>query len=169
MAKDTQGYTLIELSLVILLIGIVMSLTVPRIRYTLLTDDLKRGVRRMVSTIKSLRNEAIHEHSTYYLNIDLETRRFWIESASMPREEREENHESPVSLPDGVLILDVWIKGEGKKTSGLVTIRFNDRGYVSESIIHMGNHGGRSFTLVLSPFLKRVKILEGYVESEETT
>ncbi len=64
-------------------------------------------------------------------------------------------------------ILDIWLKGKGKKVAGEAAIRFNKKGYVQQSVIHLASEDGRQFTLVLSPFLGRVRILERYVEFED--
>jgi general secretion pathway protein H len=52
-------------------------------------------------------------------------------------------------------------------TGGETVIRFTKKGYVEQSAIHLGADDGRQFTLVLSPFLARVNIVEKYVEFGE--
>ena len=56
-----KGFTLIELVVVIFLIGIVLSLTYPRIQDALLRDRLKTAARRMIGTIKEIKNNAVRE------------------------------------------------------------------------------------------------------------
>ena len=130
----------------------------------MLTDDLKATVRRMVGTVRSLRNEAIREQKIYTLHFDLESNRFWIESADITDEGRDLAYEKAYRLPEGVRILDVWRRGTGKKMAGETSIRFTKKGYVEQSIIHLAAEDGREFTLVLSPFLGKVKVHEKYVE-----
>jgi hypothetical protein len=43
---------------------------------------------------------------------------------------------------------------------GEVGIHFDKKGYVQPSEIHLGSDDGREFTLVLSPFLREVEIIE---------
>jgi general secretion pathway protein H len=85
----------------------------------------------------------------------------------MSEEERVISQEKASSLPSGVSIIDVWLKGKGKKMAGETGIRFTKKGYVQQSAIHLGSEDGRRFTLVLSPFLGRVQVLENYVEFED--
>ncbi|HDZ90866.1 MAG TPA: prepilin-type N-terminal cleavage/methylation domain-containing protein, partial [Deltaproteobacteria bacterium] len=61
MFRDKRGYTLIELIVVVLLIGLVLTLTAPRLRDSLLSDDLKSAARRLIGITNDLRNEAIRE------------------------------------------------------------------------------------------------------------
>jgi prepilin-type N-terminal cleavage/methylation domain-containing protein len=167
MLQDTKGYTLIELTVVIFLIGLLMTLVVPRFHYSLLTDDLKATTRRLVGTIREVRNDAIQEQKTHYLHIDLESNRFWIDSFGMTEEERTMARGGATTLPQTVRIQDVWIQGEGKKMMGEALIRFNRNGYLQQSVIHLSSEDGRQFTLVMRPFLGKVKVLEDYVDFED--
>jgi general secretion pathway protein H len=159
-----KGFTLIELVVVVLLIGLTMVLSVPRLRYAMLTDDLRGTVRRMVGTVRTLRNEAIREQKVYALHFDLESNRLWADSADMTDEERIEAHQKAFQLPKGVRVLDVWRSGKGKEVAGEAVIRFTKKGYMEQSVIHLGAEDGRRFTLIFSPFLGRVKVLEEYIE-----
>jgi prepilin-type N-terminal cleavage/methylation domain-containing protein len=168
MLRTTKGFTLIELIVVMVLIGLMTALTVPRFRYALLTDNLKTSTRKLAAMAKGLRSEAVREHKAFILHLDLESNRLWIDRAGMSEEERILARENAFSLPTGVRILDVWFKGKGKKVAGETAIRFDKNGYVMHSAIHLGADDGRRFTLVLRPFLRRVKVLEDYVEFEES-
>jgi len=164
MFLDKKGYTLVELAVVAVLIGLMMTLAAPRLRNALLTDDLKAVARKMIGVIKNLRSEAIREQRDYALNFDLDSNRFWISFRSMTDEERAVAREEGSSLPADVRIHDVWIKGDGKKVEGETRIRFTRRGYTQQSAIHLSSEDGREFTLVLSPFLGKVKVIERYVD-----
>lgn len=164
MNPGEKGFTLIELVVVVLLIGLTMVLSVPRLRYAMLTDDLRGTVRRMVGTVRTLRNEAIREQKVYALHFDLESNRLWADSADMTDEERIAAHQKAFQLPKGVRVLDVWRSGKGKEVAGEAVIRFTKKGYMEQSVIHLGAEDGRRFTLIFSPFLGRVKVLEEYIE-----
>ena len=142
-----------------MLIGMMMTLTIPRFRYAMLNDNLKTATRRLVGMIKTIRSEAVREQQNYILYFDLESDRFWLESGAMSEEERLNSHEKASSLPKGVSIIDVWLKAKGKIMTGETAIRFTKKGYVEQSVIHLGSEDGRRFTIVLSPFLGRVQVL----------
>ena len=167
MPRDSKGYTFIELTVVMVLLGLLMALTIPRFRYAIVTDSLKTATRKLVGMIGAIRSEAIREQQDFLLHLDLESSRLWLESAGMTEEERVLSREKASSLPGGVRILDVWLKGKGKTMTGETTIRFNKKGYVQHSVIHLGSEDGRQFTLVLTPFLRKIQVLENYVEFEE--
>ena len=163
----TQGYTLIELTVVILLIGLTVLLTVPRFRYSLLTDDLKGTVRRMVGTIRSVKNEAVRERQAFILHFDLETNSFWVEPTKATEEELAVARDNAVQLPEGVRVMDVWSRGKGETAVGQTTIRITEKGYLEPSVIHLGAKDGREFTLILSPFLGKVEVLDKYVDFQD--
>jgi len=166
MSLDKRGYTLIELIVVLVLIGLVLTLAAPRLRNALLTDDLKGAARKMIGIINDLRNEAIREQRDYSLHFDLDANKFWVSYGSMTDEERAVAGEEGSSLPLDIRIHDVWIKGEGKMMRGATRIRFTRRGYTQKSAIHLSSKDGRDLTLVLSPFLGKVKVVDKYVDFE---
>jgi type II secretion system protein H len=162
--RKRNGYTLIELIVVIVIIGLVMTLMVPQFREAVLTDNLKSTVRKMVGLLKTIREDAIRDQRPYDLRFDLESNRFWVDSPKMSEEERALAHEQASSFPSDVRILDVWTVSDGKKTAGETRIRFTSKGYVQQSAIHLGSDDDRLFTLVLSPFQGTVEVLEEYVD-----
>jgi prepilin-type N-terminal cleavage/methylation domain-containing protein len=168
MSGNTKGYTFIEITVVLILIGVMASISMPKIRHAVLTDKLKSASRKMIGVISSLRNDAIREQKAFYLHFDLEANRFWSDSEAMLEEERLSANEEAASLPEGIRVLDVWFRGKGKKQHGVVAIRFNKKGYVQESAIHLNSDDGRQFTLLLSPFLGKIKAFEDYIEFEDT-
>ncbi|MCP4683153.1 MAG: prepilin-type N-terminal cleavage/methylation domain-containing protein [Desulfobacterales bacterium] len=168
MLRSKKGYTLIELVVVVLLIGMTMGLTIPRFRQAVLTDPLKGATRKMVGIIKGIRSEAIQRHKVYSLYFDLESDLFWIEPDDIGEEERELVRSKAASLPGDVRVRDVRINGKGKKTVGEAAIRFNEKGYIQGSLIHLNSADGREFTLMLSPFLGKVKVFDKYVDIEDS-
>jgi prepilin-type N-terminal cleavage/methylation domain-containing protein len=164
----SKGYTLIELTVVISLLGLIAALAIPRFQDAVLTDDLKSTARRMVGMIRDLRNEAVRTHKDHYLYLDLESNRFWTENTAMTDEERELVRKRASSLPRGVRIMDIWLRGEGKRSAGAPYIPFSRKGYTPQSAIHIGSKDGRRFTLVLSPFLQKVKMINDYIDFEDT-
>jgi len=163
---DKRGYTFIELIVVLVLVGMMLTLAAPRLRHALLTDHLKSTARKLVGIIDNLRNETIREQKAYALNFDLNANRFWTDYPSMTEEEMTLARGEAIALPSDVRIRDVWIRGEGKIVEGEARIRFTRKGYTQSSAIHLRSDDEREFTLVLRPFSGKVEILEKYKEFE---
>ena len=160
----SKAYTLVELTVVVFLIGIMLALAVPRVEQALLSDDLKAATRRMIGTVKTLRNNAIREQKVYELHLDMESNRWWVAWDSMTVEDRSEARQKASRLPGEIRILDVCRRGAGKKNMGQTLIRFTPKGYVEQAVIHLGAKDDRAHTIVLSPFLNRIKTYDRYVE-----
>jgi general secretion pathway protein H len=164
ITSTDSAYTLIELTVVMFLIGLMLALTIPRIQYAFLSDDLKTATRRMVGTIKTLREKAIREQKAFKLYLDMESNRYWDESNGMTEDERSEKRDNAPVLPGNVQIIDVSRRGKGKKSVGDAVIRFSKKGYVEHAVVHLGTKNDSVRALVLSPFLGTVKVYDEYVD-----
>lgn len=162
-----RGFTLIELTIVIFIAGLLLSVTVPVVRDTLLHDDLKTASRKLAATIIRLRNDSVGEYKDYLLMFDLEKGRYWYEGSDMGDTELLEVRELANTLPEDVRILDIEVFGSEKKVNGEAGIRFSRKGYAGYSLIHLSDKSDRRFTLVIEPLLKKVKIMEDYLSFED--
>ncbi len=158
-----RGYTLIELSVVVLLIGLMLLIAIPRVRDTLLNDELRATARQIIGTSRELRNEAVREQVDYVLQIDLNQQGFWTYSTDTTAEKRAEIRRGAVRLPAGVRIAGVRHFAEVGKTEGEAFVRFFHRGYTEPTVIHLVK-ADRTLTLVFNPFIPAVSIYEKYVD-----
>ena len=165
--RGATGYTLIELTVVIFLMGIVLSVTLPRIQDTILTDPLKTSTRRMINLINQVKNNALRANKNHHLYFDLESKKYWVEFEDMTDTARSAAREEADSLPDDVRIMDIWFKGSGKVVMGETSIFFSRKGYIQPAVIHLRSKDDREFSLVLRPFLGKVEVLDRYVEFED--
>ncbi|MFW6148177.1 MAG: pilus assembly FimT family protein [Thermodesulfobacteriota bacterium] len=161
-----RGYTLIELTIVIVLVGMMLAVSVPRFRYSLLTDNLKAVTRRIIGIVEEIGNDAVREQKIHFLYFDLDDNKIWIEYPGMGQEERETIRENAYTFPEDTRIIDIWRKDWGKQMHGELAIRFTKKGYVPYTAIHLGAEDDRKFTLILSPFLGTIKTHDTYVDIE---
>jgi prepilin-type N-terminal cleavage/methylation domain-containing protein len=163
-SSRNQGFTLIELTMVIFLVGLMLTISLPNLRNIALSDNLKNTLRTLTSTVNELRYQAIREHQAYYLNYDFGTKKFWADSASLATEERELAKQNAVALPADVNVTDItFINGEVLST-GQASLVINKEGYADPAVIHLISDDGRQFTFVLRPFLASVNIVKDYVK-----
>lgn len=164
-----RGFTLLEIALVLLILGVAMSFAMPRFRDPSRLD-LSSNVRRLATTFRLLRNEAIMNGHTYRLNYDLDQQRYWISIEEGGRNTADLLQNAgplarPVRLPDTVAFSDVVLQSIGKLNQGQVFTRFFPDGFVDPTIVHMDN-GREAYTLNVWPLTGQVTIYEGYRDLE---
>jgi len=161
--RKQAGYTLIELTVVMFLIGVMLFLAAPRVRSTLLDDGLESVVRHLVGVARELRNDSAREQVDHVLHIDLNGGMIWTYTADMTPEKRTERQKGAFKLPANVKIADVSRNGQEKQKDGEATITFFRKGYVQPAVVHLAK-GDRFYTIVFQPFLSAVKTHDQYLD-----
>lgn len=163
---NEAAFTLVELLVVCLLISIMLAVSVPVLRDTLLTDHLKATTRKIIGTIKALREEAVREQQSFSLYFDIEQKRIWYEKdGEKDQEEQKAAMERGLHLPSSVRILDVWTKSDGRQSLGTATLWISRQGYMDMTVIHMTDDSD-TISIVFSPFLGAIKVVDGYADLE---
>lgn len=159
------GFTLIEITLVILIMGILLALSIPRLG-SLTGHNLKVSCRRLSATAKHLFHRSTVKRTIYRLNYDLKRNEYWITY----RDETLEfvGDSSPLSrrvrLPKDVYFEDITIVGRGKFFEGEVQTHFFPKGWVDETLVHLKDARGRQASIHILPLSARTKIYDKYVE-----
>lgn len=161
--KSNSGFTLIEIAVVILLIGVTLLFAAPRLPETLLSEPSKSASRWIILKVKSLKNQSVKEHKQFMLHADINTDRFWSTSESMSEEDKLEAADMSYQLPGGLNLVDVSYPDGETVSSGQVEIRFYSKGYSDRAILHIDD-GEDKISLQIEPFLSRVKYYDSYVE-----
>jgi general secretion pathway protein H len=158
-----KGYTLIELVVVIVLLGLLFGLVLPQLRTSSLRDSLDSTSLRIIGLVRELREKAISDQVSYALTIDIRQRKLWYHAGNATEEEKEAAEKTAKLLPPDVEIEDIWSWSKGKLYDE-ATILFSRKGYIEQSMIHLQSEDGRQLSLELTPFLGSVKIHDGYVD-----
>lgn len=160
---SAKGYTLIELIVVLVLLGLMLGLTVPKFRQAVMSDSLDATSLRIIGLVGNLRERAISDQVSYVLHIDLRGKKIWAFAGTASEEEQETARERAYQLPDDVKIADIWSWSSGKLYDE-AKIHFNKKGYIEQAMIHLQSLDGRQLSLELTPFLGSIKIHDGYVD-----
>ena len=160
--KSSNGFTLLELIVVISLIGVMLVLAVPRFHETLFLDENKTGSRWIIGKIQALKEAAVRNQKRYTLHIDLDSERFWETDESMSPEAVEDAALNAASLPGGLKIIDIEYPIRGKISSGQADIAFYKIGYSDKVLIHVQD-GQSQVSYLIEPFLSDVSRYETYV------
>lgn len=162
-----NGFTLIELIVVISLISIMLFFFIPGFNNAVLPDNKKEAARLIISTVKELRHRSIRTQKLFFLNISLDTNRIWVSNESMDREEFYNAEEKGYQLSDNVEVLDLEYPEKGKISSGVADICFYKNGYSDKVFIHIEDNDNNRISLLIEPFLSKVKLYDEYVGFED--
>jgi len=160
-----NGFTLLELIVVISLLGIMLVFTVPRFHETLFLDETKTGSRWIIGKIQALKEAAIRNQKQYSLHINLDTEHFWETDASMSAEDLENAALNASPLPSGLKIADIEYPLRGKIDSGQTDITFYKNGTSDKVLIHIQD-GDQYESYLIEPFLSEVTRYEIYASFE---
>ena len=163
-----RGFTLIELSAILLILAVLLAFLIPRLR-DLTEYHIKSSSRRMASTIKYLFDEAAIRHAYYRLNYDLKKDEYWVTYLDEGKEFKEDRSilASRVKLPASIHFEDIVTQQRGKVYEGETFTLFFPNGWVEETIIHLGDNRGRHYSLLVMPLTGKVRIYDRYVEFSE--
>lgn len=171
-AVDTeQGFTLLELIIVMVLISLTASFALPKIQSSLYSDELSATAQRFVGLVTEAAQEARARHSTFALRFNAETKTFLLVplfTGPETEEERADKAYLRAKLEESVTLTGIETRqdktGAGSDDTGIL---FTSKGYTQKAAIHFEGDDGARVTVMLSPFLGVARILEGHVALEE--
>ncbi len=164
---NNRAFTLLELIVVMVLIALTTSLAVPAISNFLYTDQLKVTVRKLVGLINQSSQLAQRHQAPYLLKYIDGERRFVVEPEQAENETATEKKERGLRLAEQVTVKDFWTWYGGTVSSDALVIRFNKNGYVEPTVIHLQEEGGQEISVLLTPFLGKVEIVNSYVTPDK--
>ena len=160
-----RGFTLFELLLVLLLVGLFSALLSVRLESLLPRGGLRLATRTIIKEIHGHRGKAAYTHSKQILRLDVDENTLHPFD-SEPEEETKSEQLSTIYLPEGVRIEDVMLLTEGKIQQGQARIRFYRNGCVERALIHVRNEEDDAYTLEINPSTGNVEVHDGYIEQE---
>jgi len=163
---QAEGFTLIELIVVIALMGLMLFFSLPRLQNNPFLNDTKKSSRWLISKVQTLRESAIRDQKRYTLHFDLDSGRVWETHESMSPEEIESAVMDSYALPEDLRIIDIEYPSEGKIYSGQAEIIFNKAGYTNKALVHMQD-GDTYLSFLIEPFLSSIEFFEKYASFED--
>ena len=167
------GFTLVELTLVILVIGIVGALVLPRFGGLLDRQQARRTVNVLRGMVRQLHAKAALTKRVYRLTFDLDGQRVTVcylqslppaESACVAESSREMRG---YVMPQAVRLLDVVASSGEKIREGTAVTHFHPTGLAEPSVVHLQTPDEAHVTLFIEPLAGRVKVVPGYAEREK--
>ena len=166
-SKFASGFTLIELTVVVCLIGTLLFLILPRLENSLLSDNTHKTARWIMGTARILKDDAQRKQKRFKLVFNLDTNRMWVSTEAEPNEKLKSLDHNHYILPTDVKVLDIEYPSIGKITFGRADINFYKKGYSDKALIHLEDDDENQISLLIEPFLSKVAVYEEYIRFEE--
>ena len=118
---EGNGFTLLELVLVLLLMGLIAGLTLPFVASTLDRLKLQSEVRQVASVLRFARSEAISKKTLFTFNVNIDKNHYWL---AMPKQ----NEITQLKPIDETVRVQDYQKIDETLSKGSFTIIFYPRG-----------------------------------------
>jgi prepilin-type N-terminal cleavage/methylation domain-containing protein len=167
------GFTLLELMIVILIMGLMFTLVMPQIGgYR--RAQLRSQARRLAGRATYLFDEAAGHKLVLRLIFDMDRNGYAVAKldpyAIKPVFAPDITPSSrPVMLPDAIRIRDVSVEGIGTVNRGVIACNFYPEGYVDATVVHLEDASGDVMTLEFTPLTGHVAVVDGDVMPSSVT
>ena len=161
--RPDQGFTLVELLVVMILIGLILSLAVPRFSGFGEKEQLRSASRLLTGQILEAHSQAVTEARPWYVCLDLAKGESWLTTERPGRDEEKGDRIEMARLPRGLEFRDVFDQEESMVRREVFCFGFWSNGGNESGTIHLKNSLEEEMTLFLRPFLGRTEIGEGYL------
>lgn len=162
-----DGLTLVELSIVILLLGFLLLFSIPRYIDVLGGQRLKSSGHLITGTVRYVYDQATAKKRMYRLNYSLKEGELWV--TFLNDDGSFEEDLSPLGrrrrLLAGIQFEDIVTPIE-KVKEGQTYTQFFPTGLVDHGIVHLRTEDGTQLTLFIHPMSGRVTIENGYREEK---
>lgn len=173
------GYTLIELVMVVLILGIILSVTFTKVDYLSPRYALRAVARDIARTVALARSQAASQGRIYFVKYLLDDKRYYILAPivdAAPAESATPSagasaipipqlHWEPVfkqSLPQGIVFKDIVV-GADKVVEKSVNVEISPFGFTKAHSVHLTD-GRNDYTLDISPLTGLTQFHEEYVD-----
>jgi general secretion pathway protein H len=160
------GFTLIELTVVIVILSVLALLVFPRLPFVH-QGDLKTSARTLAAALRYLGDRAITTKNRYRLRVSLLDGSMKVTRVIQEGDEAAVTDEilNHLSLRKGIGVADISTSRLGKLSEGEAVLSFSPLGPEEFAVIHLKSEdGSRFYTVALYPGSGRVAVLEGYQE-----
>ena len=141
-----SGFTLLELMIVMILMGLMTALVVPVTGNTIARMELKTAAKKTASALRYCRNRAAMEKKTYIVGIDFADNILFVTEKKDSDKEPEDKNVKKYKLPEGVFIKKIDYNGK-EIDQGKFSFIFFPNGSCSGGTITLAGKRAKTFSI----------------------
>lgn len=151
------------------LIAITASFAVPQLGGFLVADQMKTTTRKLVGMVYQTADLARREQVAYLLRYRGAEHRFEATpEVAVDDLNQEKTKTLFLPVPQEVVVQQFWAWYGGMQDANEEGIRFSPQGYIEPTVLYLQRDDGHEMSLVLSPFLATVRVVDNHVVPERT-
>jgi prepilin-type N-terminal cleavage/methylation domain-containing protein len=175
-AGGRGGFTLVELMIVVVIVGLMAGLAVTRMDFLVPKYRLRGAAREVAGAFKQARSRAVGTGKDVYVELDLPRGQYWILVAfPKPAEPGEAVDPKALeyqpmqqqTLPDGVRFVDAIQGAKDRVETGRARLKVSPFGSSMHMIVNLKNTDDREMALRMNGLTGAVTFHEGRLDAED--
>ncbi|OGR14363.1 MAG: hypothetical protein A2097_12795 [Desulfobacula sp. GWF2_41_7] len=165
-SKNISGFTLMELTVVIVITSTLLFFSIPMLRDIPLFSDPNGRTGDIVRLINDLKKRAVEKNLDFSMHIDTGSGFVWITDETMNDEKKREAKQNGKRLSSSITVLDIEYPGMMETSAGEYEIFFKKSGYSDFALIHIIENK-KNLTLKIEPFLPNAQLWDRHIHFED--
>lgn len=178
--QSLSGYSLIELIVVLVLIGLITAIATPFLMTTIGKTKLKTSAKEIATTFRYARSRAIATKNPFYFYLDLNRSAYWISPENINKDKKGNfNYEDVLKTATKIrtiskeIIIQKVSVGTSTKDEGIIKIPFYPQGNTINAKIYLKqkneSNSAKHYEILLDEITGRVKITKSNNSEESGT
>jgi prepilin-type N-terminal cleavage/methylation domain-containing protein len=171
--RKSSGFTLVELMVVVLVVGLLFSISLTGLDHMIPRYKLRAAQRELGDTIRLAKAHAASLSRDVYVQYDLDRSEYLLlVPVEYEKGEKKQIRYDEVfdrRLPDGVTFKDLImpLEKDAKVTTGMHRIPFSPFGYSGHHIVNLTGEGENVASLKINGLTGNISYLDQYQDQEE--
>jgi type II secretory pathway pseudopilin PulG len=161
--RTSQGFTILEIILVLFLLAGLLGLVIPRI---VLDDTLASIGRKWIATLRAIQELSMTTQKTVKLSIDIDQGRYWpvILDGNQEKPPTDARWTTPIILSETIRFSDIQV-GSTKRSSGRVDLFFYPNGKMDSASIYFTDDGINLLGVHVEPITSTIRTSDQRLEA----
>jgi general secretion pathway protein H len=160
-SSDHHGFTLLEIIIVMLIVGMMAAIIGPAVRNNIDKIHFRTSIKQLMAILRYCRSKAIATKKEKAVQIDLDEGIYKIVGEVLPEAGEDKESHLKGSLPEGVIFTE-WETPYDSETTNIQTITFYPKGNATGGILRIEDKRGTPMEITIDRITGRAKVVNLY-------